>query len=295
MIKQLHLIVLLFLFTDVVLNAQQPFFTQFNENPIVLNPAFTGNSYHLNIRGQYKTLWTGLETPPSTAVISTHSPIGISSSSIGIVVLHDVFGISNTNAVTLNYAYRFQTTFGRIVAGADVSATNFQQQLTKTHLGMSNDPALAADFNAMYINAGFGAAWENENGYFGIAMPGILNPSKTKEINDTITFIPAQLNINGAYKFILNDAWEMEPAMSFSYIDKLPSQMALLFSFEWENTVGFLVGYRSNNVYSAGVKFHFMDNFLIGYNYDYYASTLNVLGGGHELVLGFDLNKPEGE
>ncbi len=38
-----------------------------------------------------------------------------------------------------------------------------------------------------------------------------------------------------------------------------------------------------------------MDNFLIGYNYDYYASTLNVLGGGHELVLGFDLNKPEGE
>ncbi|MGB4931359.1 MAG: type IX secretion system membrane protein PorP/SprF, partial [Chitinophagales bacterium] len=127
MIKQLHLIVLLFLFTNEVLNAQQPFFTQFNENPIVLNPAYTGNSYHLNIRGQYKTLWTGLETVPATAVISAHSPIGISSSSIGIVVLHDVFGISNTNAVTLNYAYRFQTTFGRIVVGADVSATNYQQ------------------------------------------------------------------------------------------------------------------------------------------------------------------------
>ncbi len=286
---------LLFIIWCNISIAQQPYFTQFDANPILLNPAFTGNAYHLNIRAQYKTLWTDLENPPATAIVSGHAPIGISSSSVGVIIMNDAIGFTTTSGATLNYAYRFQSKIGRIAVGADVAIENYREQLTASSPAMPNDPLLAADYNTMLFNAGIGVAWEGEKGYAGIAVPGLLNPTRSSNANDTIAIDPLQLNIIGLYQFPLSTNWEMSPAVSFSYIDKLPSQLALLFLFEWENTLGLLAGYRSNNAYSLGIQYRFMDNFLIGYSYDYFASGIGTAGGGHELVLGFDLNKPEGE
>jgi len=275
--------------------AQQPWFTQFNEHLIVLNPAFTGNAYHLNIRAQYKTLWSSLENAPATAIVSGHSPIGISNSSVGVIIMNDEIGIAKTTGATLNYAYRFQSKIGKIVAGADIALENYREQLTATSPAMPNDPLLASDFNTMLFNAGIGVAWEGEKGYAGIAVPGLLKPTRTSNANDTVAIDPLQLNITGAYRFTLSSRWEMAPAVNFSYIDYLPSQLSILFLFEWDNTVGLIAGLKTNNAYSAGIQYRFMENFLIGYSYDYFASGIGNNGGGHEVLLGFDLNKPEGE
>lgn len=277
------------------LNAQQAWFTQFNENPILLNPAFTGKEEHLSIRGQYKSLWADLTGAPSTAIISAHSPIGLSSSSIGLILFNDEIGVSKSTGAVINYAYRFNTKVGKIGLGADFSINNYSEKLTATSPAMPNDPLLAADYNTLLFNAGLGLSWEGENGFVGIAIPGMLKPTRSSDADDTIAIDPVQFNFTGSYTIALSDDWEMSPALSYSYIDNLPSQMALIFTFEWENTLGLMAGYRSNNAYSAGFNYRFMENLLIGYSYDYFASSINNVGGGHEVILGFDLNKQQGK
>ena len=276
-------------------NAQLPWFSNFNNNVIALNPAFTGNEYHLSVRGQYKTMWTEIINPPSTSLISAHAPIGISNSSIGGIITHDNFGVITTNNLSINYAYRFQTQIGRIAAGILLNVQDYREQLTATHPTTPNDPALATDYSAMFFNGGLGIAWESENGFFGIAVPAILTPTRN-ETNDSIALTTPQLNLNGAYKFVLSPNWELTSSLYYGYINTLPSQMALMFDFTWKNNYAFLAGIRTNNAYTAGFTYTFLDNFKIGYTYDYFDNNLGAAaGGGHELVIGFDLNKPEGE
>ena len=276
-------------------NAQQPWFSNFNNNVIALNPAFTGNEYHLSVRGQYKTMWTEIINPPATSLISAHAPIGISNSSIGGIISHDNFGVTTTTNLSINYAYRFQTKIGRIATGMLFNVQNYQEQLTATHPTIPNDPALAADYNALFFNGGLGIAWESETGYFGIAVPAILTPRRN-DSNDTIALNAPQLNLNGAYTFILSSNWKLTSSLYYGYINTLPSQMALMFDFTFKNNYAFLAGIRSNNAYTAGFTYTFLDNFKIGYTYDYFDNNVGAAaGGGHELVIGFDLNKPEGE
>jgi type IX secretion system PorP/SprF family membrane protein len=283
------------LLLPVQLNAQQFYFGMFQHNPVTLNPAFTGNEYRLSVRGQYKTMWNQLENAPATSLISAHTPIGISASSVGAMVYADQFGFNNTTGGKINYAYRFTTSFAVIAVGAEVAFENYKFQLTQSHPGTAGDPALAADYTTSYLNAGTGIALENDNGYFGIAAQNLFQPTTANDaLNDVITNA-LQLNVIGAYTFPLSNAWDLTPSMTYSYIEKLPSQMAMQFEFAWQNNISLNLGYRSNNAYSAGFAYTFLDYFLVGYQYDYYASTLSVAGGGHEIVVGFDLNKPEGE
>lgn len=293
--KRLLILSIFFIYFVGEAKTQTAWFTNFNSNIIAINPAYSGNQYHLSVRGQYKTMWTAITNAPATSLISAHAPIGLSSSSAGIILSHDNFGTNTSNLLQANYAYRFQTSIGRIAAGLSLSVLDYNEHLTGTHPIMPNDPALAADYSEMFFNGGFGLAWENENGYAGVAIPAIKELTKNKK-NDSLSLSARQINFNGAYTFILSENWKLTPAVYYGYLETLPSQMAIIFALNWKNTLSLNAGYRSNNVYSLGFDYSFFDNFLIGYTYDHFATSLSaVAGGGHELVIGFDLLKPEGE
>lgn len=277
------------------MHAQQPWFTQFNENNNLLNPALTGHANHLTIRSQYKLLWTSIDASPKTAIFGFQTPIGSSNSAVGINFSNDQFGVMTTSTAIANYAYRFTTSIGKIACGTAIIYQNYSQALLATKPAMADDPVLSANYNAMYFNAGLGVAWEGENGYVGVGFPTLLSNSGSGLESDATPINPVQLNITGAYTFALNNDWDFTPEMSYNYINNLPSQLAILFLIEWKKTAGIIAGYRTNNAYSVGMQCHFLENFILGYTYDYFTSNIGSAGGGHELLLGFDLNKNKGE
>lgn len=276
--------------------AQQAVFSQYFFNPVFTNPAFTGNEYKLNVNAQYKMMWTGVTSSPSTALITAHSPVGLSASSLGISVLNDNFGITSTTGATLYYAYRFQTKAGRISAGTQLSFENFKQDLTGAVATNINDPILVSDVNLFLFNVGFGIAWENEKGYFGISSPAILNNSLSETNKSETSSTLVQYNLTGAYTLLLNSKWKITPSVLYKYVETLPTQLDIQVHLLYHEQLQFDAGFRTNTTYIAGISYKLLNGFQIGYCYDLDNSSFgSSTGGSHEILLGYTFNKNQSE
>ena len=294
-IKIISLTALLFIVISYTI-AQQPIFSQYYFNPAYSNPAITGSDYKLSIRSQYRSMWSGLGLGPNTAVIMAQSPIGLSSSSIGISLMNDYIGLSNTTEASLFYAYRFQTTFGRIAAGTNINFQNYTEDLTSALPKDSGDPVLAADINLFLFNLGFGIAWENENGYFGISSPGILKNNISETGSDPASEILIQLNLIGAFTIDINSLWKITPSVLYKYLETMPSQLDVQAHLLYNEQFQFDLGYRTNTTYIVGASYKFLNELHVGYCYEFDNSAFgSTSGGSHELLVGYIFNKSKAE
>ncbi len=291
MMKKIILSFLLFgIFYSAI--AQQAVFSQYYFNPVFYNPALTGNAYKLTTKLQYKSLWTGLDAAPATAVLCAHSPIGLSSSSLGITLINDQLGLTSNSGAYISYAYRFQTKGGRIVAGTQLNFDSYKENLTNSHPNTLGDPTLNSDFSVMLFNIGLGLAWENENGYFGISTPGLLSNSISETSANAASKTQLQFNIIGAYTLDINSTWQLTPSLLYKFIETTPSQLDMQLHFNYNEQLQFDIGYRTNTTYVVGVSYILLNQFQIGYSYDYDNSAFgSTTSGSHELMFGYLFNK----
>ncbi len=295
--KKNSLLLILFLLAHASgIFGQQPLFTQYTFDPVLNNPAFAGNKYCLSTTAHYKTLWSNMEGAPETMLVTAHGPVLQSGHSIGATIYTDRSGATSTSVAALQYAYRFQTAAGRIATGVLISAGNFKQSLSGLHPQADGDPALYADVNKKLFNVGFGAAWENEKGYFGIGIPGCMR-NQLSETNDAdVPGESIQTNLTGMYTFRLNDKWDIAPSALYKLIEKMPSQLDLQVHFIYNESLWLDAGFRTQSAYSAGARYILFNRLSVGYCYDHYLGNLGaVAGGGHEVMIGFDLRREEGE
>jgi type IX secretion system PorP/SprF family membrane protein len=60
------------------LKAQQdPLYSQYLNNPFVLNPAYAGLTNNLNLSLNYRTQWAGIEGSPKTANLNGHISLAV--------------------------------------------------------------------------------------------------------------------------------------------------------------------------------------------------------------------------
>src|SRR6188508_2134320 len=71
---------------------QQPIFTQYMFNGLVINPAYSGSHESMTLTASARSQWTGIKGAPQTQVFSAHSPIKFSRSAAGAVLMHDKAG-----------------------------------------------------------------------------------------------------------------------------------------------------------------------------------------------------------
>lgn len=289
----LHLVMIFF---STLMMAQQPLFSGYTFDPLFVNPAYAGHDDGLTAGAHFRTQWAGVDGAPVTELVNVHAPIGFSGHAAGILISRDQMAENAQTSVALNYAYRFQTSVGRISAGVQADFTNYTSGVTKLHAIAPDDPALAADIQLNLFNAGFGCNWENEKGFAGIAIPQLLK-NQLSELNNSDASLQAlQINLIGLYRFSLSDAWQLAPSVLYKFIEREPTQLDLQMHFLYTEKMQFDIGYRNNSTYSAGFRFGFLNAFTIGYMYDYDGSAFGAQSGGsHEIYFGYHLQKPEGE
>jgi len=55
-----------------VFSQQDPLYSQYMLNPLVINPAYAGLNNNLNIMAGYRTQWTGFDGHPQTVNATAH-------------------------------------------------------------------------------------------------------------------------------------------------------------------------------------------------------------------------------
>lgn len=297
--KKLIVVFVFFAFAEALTAQQDPQYSQYMYNPIVINPAYAGNRGVASIVGLHRSQWVGLDGAPRTQTLSFHTPIANSRVGLGLSVVNDEIGPADETYVAADFSYTIpvgdeaRLSFG-LKGGIHVLNVDFN----KLNIFDPGDPRLSENVdNRLSPTVGLGLYYHTDRFYVGLSSPNLLQTDHFDEDNDTssATFIAEErIHLFGTvgYVFDLNDNIKFKPAGLVKMVQGAPLQVDLTanFLFNEKFTVG--AAYRWSAAVTGLVGFQISDQMMIGFAYDRETTELgNAIynDGSYELFLRFEL------
>jgi type IX secretion system PorP/SprF family membrane protein len=298
-------------FTDIFAQ-QDAQYSMYMFNMLPLNPGYTGSRERLSIVALYRHQWSGIEGAPKTFSLSAHAPLLNDRLGIGGYIASDNIGVTNLVTMSLNYAYRIKFKKGsKLAIGMNVTMNTYRQRLSELSLNDIEDPSFAGSNNltAWSPNFGYGLYYYSEKFYAGVSVPHLLNAN----LNSSFQFDGTDNNVARQYKHYFastgvvigaGEFLKIKPSVMFKYVKNSPSSLDANLGFLLKDALWLGASYRMGwGKASAGfgsdavvgmIEYDFLDNFRIGYAYDFTLSQLNnYTSGSHEIMLGYEFGKKE--
>ena len=275
---------------------QEPLFTQYYVNDMVINPAVSGSKTYNPLTIQTRQQWLGFEGAPLTSNISYHGALNDRSAMGGYLMFDKAYPTTQAN-LHLNYAYHIPLDYDKVNLSFGLGAKVMYHNLdfNEEDLPPGYDPAFSTSSYEKFLgDASSGVYLYGSNFYTGFSVSNMLESS----FNTTVSGSPypnSELRIYygmGAYRFnIINNDWQLEPSflirkMHFqSSMTDLTTRVLYL-----ENTWGGLT-YRTNGTAILSMGFG-TENMNISYSYDhtFAGEIMPYTYGTHELGISFRIN-----
>ncbi|MEM7039120.1 MAG: PorP/SprF family type IX secretion system membrane protein, partial [Bacteroidota bacterium] len=87
---------------------QDPMFSQYMFNRLVINPAYAGSREQLSAVVIARQQWTGWEGAPRTQSFGIHTPTVDQRHGLGLSVVNDRVGYTDNLLLNFNYAFRIK-------------------------------------------------------------------------------------------------------------------------------------------------------------------------------------------
>lgn len=285
-------------------------YSQYMFHGMYINPAYAGYKDALNVNLYYRSQWTSMNGGPKTFALAADMPTANRRGAFGLQVINDRIGGEKNTSTYVNYAHRLRLSesdqflvFG-IGAGFVSNSYDNNDIITEQPEPISVESTFLPDVRV-------GVYYHNPNFFAGISADNLVS---TATFNDDISsFQPTPhiyFNVGGLIR--ANESIILKPSAlvrtaTKSELKPWTTDINLGVLFAEQFTVGatyrnsFLSGSdKPSNVTTRNsiiglVEFATRSGFKIGYSFDYpLSSTINNLGGTHEVSLGYTLPSRQG-
>ena len=281
---------------------QDPQFSQYQFNQMVINPAYAGSRDALSAVVNVRQQWSGFDGAPRTQAFSLHGPLKKKRIGLGLSGYADQIGPKKTVGVYGSFAYilpitnKLKLSFG--LRGGIVSynfdwskisyqnpsegPSNFSPQAQHTIVDI--DAGLFLKSNSFYCGISAthlnGAKIYNEN-------ISVINTSTTYNLN---------YNLNTHLFFIISKGFKLSENVVFNPTIMIKTVKGITTG---DINANFLIKQRvwvgaflkGENSIGALFQVYVTEKLRIGYAYDVSLSRVQKqLGSGHEIMIGFDFN-----
>lgn len=272
---------------------QQPLFTQYMFNGLVLNPAYAGAQETFTATAVLRKQWAGIADAPETQTFAAHSPFDNlrtgkrpgSPVSLGLVVFHDRVAITGQTGLLASYAYRI-----RISADASLSFglqggfNHFRMRYSELEL---DDPSFSqGDISALTPDFGAGLYYQASRFYAGLSAPQMLRP-KTDQTHSSLS-LAASYFLTTGFVFDITHAVKIKPNVLIrSFASNL--QLDINCNLFLNEILNLGVSWRSFESVGTLMQFQFHPRFAFGYAYDIpFGSEFSRLSNGsHEILVNY--------
>ncbi|MCM1368894.1 MAG: type IX secretion system membrane protein PorP/SprF [Candidatus Amulumruptor caecigallinarius] len=287
-------------------------FTQYWAIPTYYNPAATGTTDYIRIRGGARLQWVGIENAPRTFMASGDMPVKIGKKRIGVGLLfnQESIGLFNNLGVNAQVSYKFKFLKGVWSVGLQPGYYNTKFKGSEIYIPEGDDyhqpddqdlPKNDVSGNAFDISAGV----HYSHKYFsvGASVLHITQPKITlgseggsdQESVEYETVLPrmAYFTADGNIP-IKNTLFSLQPSLLVR-TDFSNFSADITMRATYKNFISFGVGYRYKDAVSAMIAAEYK-NFFLGYAYDYPMSAISkASSGSHEIVAGYQIRLNYGE
>ena len=308
MIKRLFIFIIVICVSFSLKGQQDPHFTQFYANKLYLAPSFAGATQQDRVSMIYRNQWPSLPGTFVTYGFSYDHFFDAFNSGVGILLMRDLAGsgrLSTTN-IGLQYSFDFQIREYWHVrpgihlfytqTGLDFNRLIWNDELTSPIPNTIEPPTLESkgdiDFSTSVLTY-------TDRHWFGISLDHLLKAENS--LYETDQHIPLKISVFGGTQVIRRGRLlsPIDETLSLTFLFKNHYQISQLDAgvYWYKNPLVLGVFYRGlpliNNerrgdaiAFLTGYK---IDNFSVGYSYDFTISRmLATTGGSHEISLTYE-------
>ncbi len=295
-ILRLHLVLAIILISSEGNAQQNPLFTQYMFNGLVINPAYTGSHESMTATLAARSQWTGLKGAPQTQVASLHSPLKFSRSAAGAVFVHDKVSVINQYMFYGTYAYRIPVSKNaKIAIGGQAGATYYQANLSELNIITQNnqiDPTFAQNETRVLPNLGIGAYFYSKRSYIGISLPTLINNRWNNQDAYTQARQKRHYFLSAGHVFALGPQVKLKPNVLLKWQEGGPFQYDLNANMLFHEVLWVGVSYRMKDSVDGLIEMNINNQLSLGYSYGYPISSISsIQTGTHEVVLNYRISR----
>jgi type IX secretion system PorP/SprF family membrane protein len=292
-----NLIGISFTLGSLALHAQQdPMYTHYMYNTLVVNPAYAGSRDALTVTALHRSQWVSYKGAPQTETMTFHTPLRNNHLATGMYAINDRIGPINNTSVFADFAYRMQLTpKSRLAFGISAGVRVTQGRLNTLDVEQENDPAFQNNIvNKTNPNFGFGVYYSRERFYAGLSVPYLFQNkySDIKLGDGTVLTGNEQRHYFAIAGTVLeiSDKFAFKPTTLIKITPAAPIEADITASFVYDRKLSLGANYRTGDSFGALIGFNATPQLFLGYSYDwsYGLKTMRYNNGSHEIVLRYD-------
>ncbi len=300
--------ILLLGFISIQTYAQQdPQYTMYMFNQLAVNPGYAGSRGCLSATAHYRTQWVNIDGAPRTLGFGLHSPLRNEKVGLGLQVVNDQLGVTNSTNIAGIYSYRLPVSDkGTLSIGLQAVITNYVNDLSKVTTQQADQTFSSVNNqNLLLPNFGTGIYYTTGRFYLGATIPHLINNKLEAKSNNVINTAAAKqfrhLFLMSGIVVDLTDDVKFKPSVLLKYAPNSPAELDANASFLFVNALWLGATWRSD-FSAAKLKstesidfmaiYELNQNMRAGMAYDMTMSDIRRFNKGtYEFLLGYDFDQ----
>lgn len=263
------------------------------------NPALAGLHQQTVLGASYRSMWSGIEGSPVTALVYGSTFLQKANIGIGGYLYSDVTGPTSRRGIQTSYAYHIPLQNGaQFSVGLEARFQQFAIDKARLIDALQNDPVMGGAANRFKGDAGLGIAYTNSNWQLGASVSQLIQSKLDFYSGNLVRSQEARLYrhfyLHGSYQWQVDENTRIIPNFLVIYLPNAPTELQAGARVEHRELFwwGLSLRARQSWMLSAGVKVQ--KKMTIGYSFDIYSTPLSVFEQGpnaHEILLRYQLRK----
>lgn len=288
-------LLLLFISSIKIFAQQDPMYTMYMLDKMLINPAYTGSSNWAVGTLKYREQFIGMEGNPVTETFNFHSPIQKRHIGLGFKIINDQLAVVNNLNATLFYAYHLNFAGGKLSVGLEGGIYNRRVNYPKLILTDPIDNSIPQTaMSSIVPDVSWGIYYQKKQFYLGFSQSHLIKKNfNYKTTNASGTHLYNHLFLLMGKVFDIAEKWTFEPSMLLKYQASSPTQLDINASLCFKDRIGLGVQYRTGDAVAGILRINILENLRIAYSYDMTISGLSPYSkSGHEIILSYGVKLP---
>lgn len=300
-LKIIFLSALSLLLAKTSMAQQDPMFTQYMFNTLAINPAYAGSRNVVSATALMRSQWTGIEGAPKTGTFTIDAPVMDKRFGIGLQLLTDKLGVTQTNAAAVSLAYRIRLERGSLSFGLQGDVSQYRADLTSVDLnsGSMYDPAFANNVRRTLFNFGTGAYYNSDRFFVGLSAQDLV-PNRLSDPNENGDRLAGKqalhVFLSSGYVFPVSEDLNLKPSFLIKYVHGAPIEGDINGTLWIKDVIGIGAQYRTSADVAGLLEIQASPQIRIGYSYDRSVTKLQGFNSGsHEIMLRYEFGFERGK
>ncbi len=284
-----NMLLLLLLVSGVKIYAQQdPLYSQYMMNPLLINPAYSGITTDLNASVMYRKQWAGFEGSPVTMNANAHIALANNRMGAGIIILQDQIGTDKTIEVTATYGYHIKLNNDLTLSfGLQGGVINYQSDYDDLKINRADTKF--SNISEWKPNIGSGLLLHNQRFMVGLSVPKLLKATSVSESVSTALYNQHAYLFVG-YVFQLSNRIKIKPWVLARTVSGAPISFDYAASLKVDDSYTLGLFTRNFSTYGFLGQINLGDTFRFGYVFELPTEkSVGTQFTTHEITLGVRL------